>query len=131
MTSLEILKLPATATIEDIKRQYRKLALQFHPDHNPHGAVEFHRITEAYQDLLKNHRPKPSHAKNGINYYRFLGKLIRIPSPNPSAEDINIYCMTDSGKELRITLPAGTKFPIVIDIKNLGNYRMEIRNGQG
>ena len=50
----EVLGLPRTATENDIRREYRKLARQYHPDVNPgdHTAEEkFKEINEAYQVL--------------------------------------------------------------------------------
>jgi curved DNA-binding protein len=50
----EILGLPRTATDKDIRKEYRKLARQYHPDVNPgdHSAEEkFKEINEAYQVL--------------------------------------------------------------------------------
>lgn len=44
------------STIEDIKKAYKTLALQFHPDHYPGDSSKFLEIQEAYQFLLKNHQ---------------------------------------------------------------------------
>ena len=47
---------PNVKDIALIKKQYRKLALWYHPDKNPHSKIseeEFKKITNAYQALLK------------------------------------------------------------------------------
>ena len=49
-----ILGLQPGATVSEIKRSYRKLALQHHPDHNPHDAEaeeKFKWVAEAYHVL--------------------------------------------------------------------------------
>lgn len=50
-----ILNLPPSATAEEIKKAFRKLALQYHPDKNTAGnriaAAKFVEIQEAYQTL--------------------------------------------------------------------------------
>lgn len=44
-----ILGVEASATREDIRRAYRKLAFEKHPDRNPSADAEFARISAAYQ----------------------------------------------------------------------------------
>src|SRR5437764_320926 len=46
-----ILGLNKSSTAEDIKRQYKKLALIYHPDKNPDGEAIFKRINDAYTTL--------------------------------------------------------------------------------
>ena len=51
----EILGLPESASREDVKKAYRKLALKYHPDQNsghPKSAEIFRQITEAYETLM-------------------------------------------------------------------------------
>lgn len=55
--ALALLEVPETATEEDIKKSYRKLALQYHPDKNPGDASaeeKFKKISVAYQAISKN-----------------------------------------------------------------------------
>jgi molecular chaperone DnaJ len=50
----EVLSVARTATGDDIKKAYRKLALQFHPDRNPGNVAaeeQFKEATEAYEVL--------------------------------------------------------------------------------
>ncbi len=49
----EVLDVPRTATEEEIKRAFRKMAFQYHPDHNREdGATEkFKEVNEAYETL--------------------------------------------------------------------------------
>lgn len=54
MNLYDTLGVPRTATSDEIKRAYRKLAMKFHPDRNPgdHEAAEnFKRVQEAYDTL--------------------------------------------------------------------------------
>ena len=54
-TAFDTLELDSTATQEEIKRQYRKLAKLYHPDTNPGDSVaaeKFHQVQQAY-DLLR------------------------------------------------------------------------------
>src|SRR3954465_15618262 len=49
-----VIGVPASATQEEIKKQYRKLASKHHPDKNqndPKAAERFKEISEAYQTL--------------------------------------------------------------------------------
>jgi curved DNA-binding protein len=50
----QILGLPRNASMEEIRKAYRKLAMQYHPDHNPgdkQSEDRFKEINEAYQVL--------------------------------------------------------------------------------
>jgi curved DNA-binding protein CbpA len=52
-----ILGLPCDATIDEIKKAYRKLAYLYHPDKNPSPEAKdkFVAVTEAYEFLISNH----------------------------------------------------------------------------
>ncbi|HQC51326.1 MAG TPA: DnaJ domain-containing protein, partial [bacterium] len=54
----EVLGLDRAASEEEIKRAYRKLALQFHPDRNsdPESEEKFKEASEAYEVLSDSHK---------------------------------------------------------------------------
>jgi hypothetical protein len=66
-----ILDLPVTASIEEIKKAYRKKARLYHPDinHLPEAKEQFIKVTEAYDFLIA------SHEKGDLNdqdYFRIV-----------------------------------------------------------
>ena len=77
-----ILGIRRDAAGEDIKRAYRKLALQYHPDRNPddvEAAARFQEATEAYQVL--------GDPEERMRYDR-LGSFYRPDGRPPSPEDL-------------------------------------------
>jgi molecular chaperone DnaJ len=54
----EILGVSKDATQDDIKKAYRKLAIQYHPDKNPEGGEKFKQVAEAYSVIGDDEKRK-------------------------------------------------------------------------
>lgn len=69
----DILEVAKTASKEDIKKSYRKLALKWHPDKNPDNqetaTKKFKEISEAYEVLSdeKKRRMYDQYGREGVN----------------------------------------------------------------
>lgn len=63
----ELLSVTRDAHGDDVKRAYRKLAMQYHPDKNPgdkHAEMKFREITEAYE-VLSNDQKRAAYDRYG------------------------------------------------------------------
>lgn len=61
------LGVPREASADDLKKAYRKLAMQFHPDRNPGDAkaeAKFKEVSEAY-DILKDEQKRAAYDRYG------------------------------------------------------------------
>ena len=71
----EVLGVPRDASADDIKKAYRKLALQFHPDRNPdnpEAELKFKEASEAYQ-VLSDEEKKAVYDRYGHQGLRGMG----------------------------------------------------------
>jgi molecular chaperone DnaJ len=71
----EILGVSKDASLDEIKKVYRKLALEYHPDRNPQGTDKFKEIAEAYETLSDDQKRKEYNFKlENPNAGRFGGR---------------------------------------------------------
>jgi hypothetical protein len=107
-----------TATKEEIKESWRKLAIQYHPDKNPGHAAMFNQVTDAYQVLSGEMEAKPAAAEIPVielfvdSYMRDLqkdGKAVF----NTLDRMMTMHISLDIERDFYITLPIQTGSPIV------------------
>lgn len=61
----DILDVDSSASLEDIKKAYRRLAQRYHPDRNsdPEAVEKFRQVRQAYEALMASHIPKQAKKK--------------------------------------------------------------------
>ncbi|XP_068086416.1 dnaJ homolog subfamily C member 5 [Anabrus simplex] len=86
-----ILEIPKTATSEEVKRAYRRLALKYHPDknpNNPEAAEKFKEVNHANTILSDESK------RNIYDHYGSLGLYI---AEQFGEENVNAYFLVTSG----------------------------------
>ncbi|XP_037813171.1 dnaJ homolog subfamily C member 5 homolog isoform X2 [Lucilia sericata] len=86
----EILGLPKTATAEDIKKTYRKLALKYHPDKNPDNAD----AADKFKEVNRAHSILSDQTKRNI--YDNYGSLGLYIAEQFGEENVNAYFVVTS-----------------------------------
>jgi DnaJ-class molecular chaperone len=84
----EILQVPRTATADEIKKSYRKLARKYHPDLNPgdsDASAKFRDVQEAYE-VLSDEEKRKRYDRLGPNWQG--GEPFRAP-PDWQAESVD------------------------------------------
>ncbi|GAB6161446.1 hypothetical protein JCM12298_06050 [Desulfothermus naphthae] len=69
--ALSILKINQNASLDEIKKAYRRLAFLYHPDLNPRlkdATKKFQELNEAYVFLISEYKKKPSHQRRSKPY---------------------------------------------------------------
>src|SRR5213592_3794390 len=113
MTSSEdlyvILQVRRTASVDEIKRAFRKLARRYHPDINPgdrHAEDRFKRITEAY-DILSDPLSVNSMTSMASTPMAFWNSVVRDPigASNLRVSISLVHTRAISAKSSKISLP--------------------------
>lgn len=110
----DILGVPKNATSEQIKKAYRKLAFEYHPDRNPgdkkRAEEKFNKITEAYDVLVDDSKRKNydlgysdysnNYQNQSQNYYK---TRTTYTYDNPFGENANFWEWFSSSNENKQT----------------------------
>jgi DnaJ-class molecular chaperone len=75
MTLYDILGVPSNATMDQIKKQYRKMSLEFHPDRPGGNASKFKEINEAYEQLYDDKKRKQYDQVQEPDLFDFLSPM--------------------------------------------------------
>jgi len=136
MDYYEILGVPKDATTEDVKRAYRNLVLQYHPDknpNNPEAEQKFKEVVLAYETLSDEQR-RQEYNNRGQGFRRgFSGFPDIFGDWNPF--DFGYQSKADSrtpkqGAHLRVDILVNLEDVAVQDFATKLNIRRPVRCGQ-
>jgi molecular chaperone DnaJ len=117
----KILGVDKKSTKDDIKKSYRKLSKQYHPDVNPDGGEKFKEIAEAYEILSDDNKRKQYDNPNpftnmggGFNPFEdFIHNFNRGQNRRPKAPDKKIKVIITPVESFM-----GIKKPITYQVNN-------------
>lgn len=82
----EILEVPETSSIDDIKKSYRRLSMMYHPDknkNNPDATAKFQKISEAYETLGDGEKKKEYDAMRNNPFMKMMNGQSQQGGQNP------------------------------------------------
>ena len=93
MNLYEILELEQSASLEDIKKNYKRLAKKYHPDRNddPEAVGKFHQISSAYEILSDDKSRKEYLMLNSDNKNLFNDFLKNIFNNTLNVENLSRF----------------------------------------
>ena len=132
----KILEINNKASLDDIKKAYRRLSLKYHPDRNDNNTSStFNEITTAYEYLTKNYNKiltkysEPNISSNKYNKYNEYSQL------NTSSNSIYNESNNDYIDDLEINIHinfkqsySGTNIPINISREIINNNYKKYEN---
>jgi len=88
MDHFAILGIPQNASIDEIKKAYRRQAVLYHPDKNPKELDKFLLIQEAYEYLLKNYEELKKDASSRI--FAEMFKAMKAPATKQKVIKVSV-----------------------------------------
>lgn len=134
----EILGVSKDATQDDIKKAYRKLAIQYHPDKNPEGADKFKEIAQAYDTIGDENKRKeydnrlnsPFGGGGKMSYEDFINQMFGNQGGNPFNNQQRRKSAPDKIIKVQIT-PIESFKGLDKKINYIRDYKCEPCNGSG
>lgn len=108
MTLYDILGVPSNATMDQIKKQYRKLSLECHPDRPGGNASKFKEINEAYEQLYDDKKRKQYDQVQEPDIFDFLSPMFGQFHMRSPPLDVMVEITLDQAF-------TGGKIPVTID----------------
>lgn len=133
----EILGLKNTATLEEIKKAYRKLSLQYHPDRNnnsPESTIKFQDISSAYEIIGDEEKKRQYDLKNQMpfvnNIPSFFKNSTSTSTSTPTTNDFDpsdiLNFISNNFFNTSVSSPTGNNIKFGGNIFNLDNIKQRL-----